>query len=205
MLGLLYHVTKGLLGGESMKYQLNAVVTGGRKIFRNFLITPIPPHNIQSCYRPWQMKEKRRMGIVQRKRFLKWHFSLVKTNVYIHHDCVCMHKCIWNEQSVPSHILVHSPANLLKTLNWKYKPLFCTTAGIQMATSLCYICKNAVHNQTNSWVLVNAQHMFHKVFERSSTKQTSQSVWACIASTIRRPSAAFPKLFCSQVPFGFKI
>jgi len=71
MLGLLYHVTKGLLGGESMKYQLNAVVTGGRKIFRNFLITPIPPHNIQSCYRPWQMKEKRRMGIVQRKRFLK--------------------------------------------------------------------------------------------------------------------------------------
>jgi hypothetical protein len=31
---------KGLLGGESMKYQGNAVVTGGRKIFKNFLTTP---------------------------------------------------------------------------------------------------------------------------------------------------------------------
>jgi len=45
-----------------------------------------------------------------------------------------------------------------------------------MATSLCYVCKNAVHNQTNSWVLVNVQHMFHKVFKISSTRQTSQSV-----------------------------
>jgi len=30
-----------------------------------------PPHNIQSRYRPWQMKEKKRMSIVQKKRFLK--------------------------------------------------------------------------------------------------------------------------------------
>jgi len=30
-----------------------------------------------------------------------------------------------------------------------------------MATSLCYVCKNAVYNQTNSWISVNAQHMFH--------------------------------------------
>ena len=30
-----------------------------------------------------------------------------------------------------------------------------------MATSLCYVYKNAVYNQTNNCVLVNAQHMFH--------------------------------------------